>query len=91
MRYSFIAQHVMVMFVPIYSIYAEAAESYRWEEPAAWSSQRLYAWGRSQQDSNILDAPEHWSKYYLCESVPLNGKAGALFFNERHYVLHVSA
>ena len=65
--------------------------SYRWRRPKAWNSERLYNWGSSQGDEDLLDADEHWTKYYRCKAVSLNGKAGAVFFYKRHHVIHVSS
>ncbi|XP_067939788.1 mucin-like protein [Watersipora subatra] len=64
-------------------------EEYVWTTPAAWNSARLYPWGSGQGDVDILDAPEYWTKYYKCHSVSLNGKAGSVFFNKRHYAINI--
>ena len=50
----------------------------------------MYKWGPSQGDVDLLNATEHWTKYYRCKEIPLNGKAGALFFYERLYTIRVS-
>ncbi|KAF6022442.1 hypothetical protein EB796_019247 [Bugula neritina] len=62
---------------------------YIWEEPAAWSSDRLYPWGPDHGDTDLMHEPETWQKYDKCKRLPLNGKAGALFFDKRHYNLHI--
>jgi len=66
-----------------------AATEPSWKEPVAWSSERLYSWGPQNGDVDLMKAPELWSKYYKCEKVSLNGKAGALFFDERYYKIYV--
>ena len=63
---------------------------YRWVVPKAWTSDRLYDWGSSQGDTDLLNATEDWTKYDKCKAISLNGKAGAVFFYKRHYLLHVS-
>lgn len=68
-----------------------AAAPYSWSEPTAWSSERLYSWGESQGDSDLLSDSADWvDKYYRCQSVRLNGKAGAQFYNARYYNVYVS-
>jgi len=62
-----------------------------WSEPTAWSSSRLYPWGAEHGDTDLMDEPESWWKYDRCTSLSLNGKAGALFFDQRHYKIHVSS
>ena len=64
---------------------------YSWSEPSAWSSDRLYNWGDNQGDSNLLSDETDWvDKYYRCQSIRLNGKAGAQFYNARYYTVYVS-
>lgn len=67
--------------------------------------ERLYPYGESQGDVNILSesfnplatpnrkkryiSPSGY-KYVLCEEVKVNGKIGALFGHQRYYSLYVS-
>ena len=68
-----------------------APAPYSWSEPSAWSSDKLYNWGDNQGDTNLLSDGTDWvDKYYRCQSIRLNGKAGAQFYNARYYNLYVS-
>ena len=67
-----------------------ATVSLRFSAPTAWESERLYPWGEEQGDEDALQQAEDWTKYYKCHSVPINGKVGVVFFDDRYYNAYVS-
>lgn len=71
---------------------------YKWTEPTAWTSERLYTWGAAAGDTDRLLAAtttgsdfDSWMKYYMCKKIRLNGKAGAAFFNRRYQNVYVGS
>ena len=64
----------------------------RFVVPISWSSERLYPWGEVQEDEDILaiQPDESWEKYDRCYSIPIHGKIGVVFFDDRYYHAYVS-
>ena len=62
----------------------------RRDRPQAWDSERLYPWGKTTGDRNMIDARAYYWDMDRCHKVKLNGLVGAPFYNQRFYDVHVS-
>ena len=62
----------------------------RRDRPQAWDSERLYPWGKTTGDRNMIDERAYYWDMYRCHKVKLNGLVGAPFYNKRFYDVHVS-